>query len=86
MNYIINNKYYAVDFFIFLGVFFFSFVSFFTGRKLSSLVILQAIAVMIAVSGIIKNDAVPLSIILVNSIANTLELIIILKLYWKSWK
>ena len=28
--------------------------------------------------GIIRNDAVPLSIILVNSIANTLELIIIL--------
>jgi len=35
-------------------------------------------------TGIIKNDAIPLNIILVNSLANTLELIIAEKLYWKS--
>lgn len=47
---------------------------------------IQAVDVIIDVSGIIKNAAIPLSIILVNSIANIFELIIAEKLYWKSWK
>ena len=47
---------------------------------------IQAVDVIIDVNGIIKNAAIPLSIILVNSIANILELIIAEKLYWKSWK
>ena len=84
MNYITNNfylKYYAVVFLRLLVLFFFFFDSSIIDILLSSLVILQAIAVIIAVRGIIRNDAVPLSMILVNSIANTFELIIILKLY-----
>lgn len=39
---------------------------------------------IIAVSGIIMNDAIPLNIILVNSAAKTFEFIIALKLYLKS--
>jgi len=38
------------------------------------------IAVIIAVKGMIRNDAIPLNIILVNSLANTLEFIIDTKL------
>lgn len=45
---------------------------------------IQAVDVIIDVNGIIKKAAIPLSIILVNSIANILELIIAEKLYWKS--
>ena len=36
--------------------------------------------------GRIKNEAIPLNIILVISLANILEFIIPVKLYWKSWK
>ena len=53
---------------------------------MSSLSYFNIIVVIIDEIGIIKNDDIPLKIILVNSLANTLEFIIALKLYWKSWR
>ena len=48
---------------------------------MSSLSYLQITEVIKDVNGIIRNDEIPLRIILVNSIANTLEFIIVEKLY-----
>ena len=53
---------------------------------MSSLSYFKIIVVISDETGIIKNDAIPLKIILVNSLANIFEFIIALKLYWKSWK
>ena len=53
---------------------------------MSSLSYLHIIVVISDVNGIIRNDEIPLKIILVNSIANIFEFIIEVKLYWKSWK
>ena len=53
---------------------------------MSSLSYFKIIVVIIDEVGIIKNDDIPLKIILVNSTANTFELSIAEKLYSKSWK
>ena len=53
---------------------------------MSSLSYFKIIVVIIEDNGIIKNDDIPLNIILVISIANTFEFIIADILYWKSWK